>query len=435
MLFIDQPVGTGFSWTDSPDDEVTSEVQVAEDVLQFLLAFLAAKPALAGNDFFVTGESYAGHYCPAVAARVAEHNAAEAAAEAAERGLVSQGPAINLKGVAIGNGLTEPATQYGAYAKFAADNGLIGDATRRGIDRIFPWCKFGIDLCQVRQTDRERGREREREAHTLPPIIALHPPTSHLFPSLSSLPHSLSLSLSLSLVQTKHKNPLGFDWVCSLALSFCGAVVYGPIMAEGGGFNVYDISKKCEGPLCYPEFEVMDRYLAQPEVLAALNVKPGLVWQSCSREVYADMLGDFMRSYADRVTPLVDGGAARFLIYVGTRDFICNWYGNERWVDALPWAGRYDFEDSDFVDWGVVGDGGGGGADAPKPAPGRVRAGTVKGDGLALTFALVEAAGHMVPMDQPAAALAMITAFTRGRNISAGWEAGVRGGQARLGVA
>ncbi len=163
MLFIDQPVGTGFSWTDSPDDEVTSEVQVAEDVLQFLLAFLAAKPALAGNDFFVTGESYAGHYCPAVAARVAEHNAAEAAAEAAERGLVSQGPAINLKGVAIGNGLTEPATQYGAYAKFAADNGLIGDATRRGIDRIFPWCKFGIDLCQVRQTDRERGRERERE--------------------------------------------------------------------------------------------------------------------------------------------------------------------------------------------------------------------------------------------------------------------------------
>lgn len=223
-------------------------------------------------------------------------------------------------------------------------------------------------------------------------------------------------------------------------------------MAAAGNFNVYDITKECIGPLCYPEFDVMDKYLAQPDVLASLNVKPGLAWQSCSREVYADMLGDFLRSYADRVTPLVDSGT-RALIYVGTRDFICNWYGNERWVDALPWSGRYAFEDSDFVDWGVVGEAGeteeeGGGdisAPKPKPAPPRTRAGTVKGDGLPLTFALVEAAGHMVPMDQPAAALAMITAFTRGRNLSAGWAAGAGAGgvgavaaahpQARLGVA
>jgi len=139
MLFIDQPVGTGFSWTDSPDDEVTSEAQVADDVLDFLLEFLAAKPALADNPFFVTGESYAGHYVPAVASRIAAHNASETRSTAP----------IALRGFAIGNGLTEPATQYGAYADFARDNGLIGDATRAGIKKIFPWCKFGIDLCQV----------------------------------------------------------------------------------------------------------------------------------------------------------------------------------------------------------------------------------------------------------------------------------------------
>ena len=219
-------------------------------------------------------------------------------------------------------------------------------------------------------------------------------------------------------------------------------------MAAAGNFHVYDITKECVGPLCYPEFEVLDRYLAQPDVLAALNVKPGLQWQSCSREVYADMLGDFLRSYSDRVTPLVDAGT-RALVYVGMRDFICNWYGNERWVDALPWGGRYAFEDSDFVDWGVVEEeeegeeaGARAGGGPPNPAPGCARSGTVKGDGLALTFALVEGAGHMVPMDQPAAALAMITAFTRGRNISAGWAGGAAGAataahahQARLGVA
>lgn len=375
MIFIDQPVGTGFSWSDAPEDEVTSEKQVADDVLDFLIEFIDAKPHLAASPFFVTGESYAGHYVPAVAARIAEHNASEHRRTAP----------IALRGLAIGNGLTEPAIQYGAYADFARDNGLISNEVRAGIRRIYPWCKFGIDLCQ---------------------------------------------------------GPLGFDWVCSLALSFCTATVYEPIMAASDrNFNVYDITKECVGPLCYPEFGVMDKYLAQPDVRAALNVKPGLQWQSCSRQVYMDFLGDFLRNYDDRVTPLVDAGT-RALIYVGTRDFICNWYGNERWVDALPWAGRYDFEDSDFVDWGVADDapGAAGQAAAPRPGPGKKRAGTVKGDGLALTFALVEGAGHMVPMDQPAASLAMVTAWTRGRNISAGWKGGGGGGRAvdgqpRLGVA
>ena len=190
MLFIDQPVGTGFSWTDSPEDEVTSEKQVADDVLDFLIEFLASKPALVGNPFFVTGESYAGHYVPAVASRIAAHNASTARVTTP----------IALAGFAIGNGLTEPATQYGAYADFARDNGLIGDATRAGIRRVFPWCKFGIDLCQVRRGGRGRGENRGASTRPSPslkknafapipiPISRSHPFLCSLSPRLPSLP-------------------------------------------------------------------------------------------------------------------------------------------------------------------------------------------------------------------------------------------------------
>jgi len=178
MLFIDQPVGTGFSWTDSAEDEVTSEKQVADDVLDFLIEFLGSKPALAGNPFFVTGESYAGHYVPAVASRIAAHNASDARTTTP----------IQLRGFAIGNGLTEPATQYGAYADFARDNGLIGDMTRAGIRRIFPWCKFGIDLCQVRKSGSRRESVKQRRAQASNPSI--HPSILTLFfcflPSLIS---------------------------------------------------------------------------------------------------------------------------------------------------------------------------------------------------------------------------------------------------------
>jgi len=55
---------------------------------------------------FITGESYAGHYVPAIAAHVKKQNNKD----------------INLVGVAIGNGLVDPYTQYPAYVKFAAEN-------------------------------------------------------------------------------------------------------------------------------------------------------------------------------------------------------------------------------------------------------------------------------------------------------------------------
>ena len=40
-------------------------------------AFFKQHPEFAKNDFFITGESYAGHYIPAFAARVHEGNKAK----------------------------------------------------------------------------------------------------------------------------------------------------------------------------------------------------------------------------------------------------------------------------------------------------------------------------------------------------------------------
>lgn len=40
-------------------------------------AFFTEHPDLADNDFYITGESYAGHYIPAFAARVHQGNKAK----------------------------------------------------------------------------------------------------------------------------------------------------------------------------------------------------------------------------------------------------------------------------------------------------------------------------------------------------------------------
>ena len=60
-------------------------------------------PCLPLPSLLPPGESYAGHYVPAVASGVYH---------ASKSGELS--PPVNLQGLAIGNGLTDPAIQYGA---------------------------------------------------------------------------------------------------------------------------------------------------------------------------------------------------------------------------------------------------------------------------------------------------------------------------------
>ena len=122
LVFVDQPINTGFSYSDDPRDRVFSERLVAEDMLDFFQAFYTARPDLASRPTFVTGESYAGHYAPAVAERLWR------AAHLGEGDV-----AVRLGGVAIGNGLTVPGVQFGAYANFALQEGLIS----KGVSLLF----------------------------------------------------------------------------------------------------------------------------------------------------------------------------------------------------------------------------------------------------------------------------------------------------------
>ena len=80
---------------------------------------------MADRDFYVTGESYAGHYVPAVSNRIFLHNNKPDVRNK-----------INLKGFAIGNGLTDPGIQYGGYSDYALKNGLISAGTGRVVKAV-----------------------------------------------------------------------------------------------------------------------------------------------------------------------------------------------------------------------------------------------------------------------------------------------------------
>jgi hypothetical protein len=46
LVYVDQPINTGFSYSDDPSDAVHDEAKVADDMIQFLAEFVQAHPEL-----------------------------------------------------------------------------------------------------------------------------------------------------------------------------------------------------------------------------------------------------------------------------------------------------------------------------------------------------------------------------------------------------
>ncbi len=131
-MYIDNPVGTGFSFTDSDAGYAKNEKDVGKDLFAALRQFFTLFSELRGNAFYATGESYGGKYVPAVAYEIYKKSKS-----------TDPKDKINLQGVAIGNGLSDPVNQmkYGEYLYqlgLIDTNGLkqFNDVEEQGIDCI-----------------------------------------------------------------------------------------------------------------------------------------------------------------------------------------------------------------------------------------------------------------------------------------------------------
>ncbi|XP_076918484.1 serine carboxypeptidase 1-like [Bidens hawaiensis] len=95
VLFLESPVGVGFSYSNRSSDYMTGDKHTAKDSYTFLLNWLHRFPQYKTHDFFITGESYAGHYVPQLASLICSENKKR------------NQTFINLRAIAIGNALID----------------------------------------------------------------------------------------------------------------------------------------------------------------------------------------------------------------------------------------------------------------------------------------------------------------------------------------
>ncbi|XP_030512136.2 serine carboxypeptidase 24-like [Rhodamnia argentea] len=126
LLFLDSPFGVGYSVR--PALEQDGDNSTATDNYAFLNKWLEVFPKFKHRDFYLAGESYAGHYVPQLAQVIVNGN----------KGIAR--PIINLKGLLIGNPLLDPKSGDPGRWEFYWNHGLISDTTYENMKKF---CSVG----------------------------------------------------------------------------------------------------------------------------------------------------------------------------------------------------------------------------------------------------------------------------------------------------
>ncbi|CAL5191882.1 unnamed protein product [Lathyrus oleraceus] len=115
IIYLDSPVGVGFSYSRNETDYGTGDEQTALDTHVFLLKWFELYPEFLANPLFLAGESYAGVYVPTLAHKIVK---------GIEAGIKTK---LNFKGYLIGNPVADEEFDGNALVPFAHGMGLISD--------------------------------------------------------------------------------------------------------------------------------------------------------------------------------------------------------------------------------------------------------------------------------------------------------------------
>ncbi|XP_010486652.1 PREDICTED: serine carboxypeptidase-like 7 isoform X2 [Camelina sativa] len=124
IIYLDQPVGTGFSYSRTQRVNKPSDSGEAKRIHEFLHKWLGKHQEFSSNPFYVGGDSYSGKIIPALVQEISKGN------------YLCCKPPINLQGYVLGNPYTESEFERNYRIPYAHGMALISDELYESMKRI-----------------------------------------------------------------------------------------------------------------------------------------------------------------------------------------------------------------------------------------------------------------------------------------------------------
>ncbi|XP_011016537.1 PREDICTED: serine carboxypeptidase 1-like isoform X1 [Populus euphratica] len=311
IIYLDSPCGVGMSYSKNQSKYINDDLQTAADTHNFLLQWFRLYPEFVNNQFYISGESYAGIYVPTLSAEVVKGIQA------------GQDPVINFKGYLIGNGVSRSQFEgLSALVPFTHGMGLVSDDIFEEVERA---CKGNYqnasDSCYISIDKIDQALSGLNIYDILEPCY--HDPASDQQAkgnTSSNLPISFQQLGATDRPLKVRKRMFGRAW---------------PLWAfeKDGSFPSWS-ELALQGSVPCVNDEVATTWLNDESVRKAIHAEPKSIagpWQICSDRIDYGYSAGNMLPYHKNLT----AQGYRALIYSGDHDMCVPFTGTQAWTRSL----------------------------------------------------------------------------------------------------
>ncbi|KAI5118652.1 hypothetical protein M0805_002572 [Coniferiporia weirii] len=304
MIYIDQPIGTGFSYGTDTVNSTEAAAPFVWDAFQILFES-GEFSKFESREFILATESYGGHYGPSFVTYFDQQNALIA------EGKITGEPVV-VSALLINNGWYDPLLQNEAYVTFATDapgyGQLQSDKVIAELNKAF----YGEGGCQ----------EQELACYAASAADA----AGENGPGNSTLSNK----------------------VCSKADDFCVDNVFVPAV----GNRDSDDLRQNSSALFPPEYYL--NLLANETIMALIGAES--TYGECPDPPFElfTKTGDDARTWLPQLSELANS-SLKMLIWAGDADINCNWLGGHATVLAMDWYGNETLHNTPFTNMTIDG--------------------------------------------------------------------------------
>ncbi|XP_054155571.1 retinoid-inducible serine carboxypeptidase-like [Oppia nitens] len=305
LLFIDNPVGTGYSYVTNNDSLTKNNKEIAVDLVTLMKEFYKKFTNFESTPLYIFSESYGGKMTVGFAKEL--HQA-----------IKNNEIKSNFKGVALGDSWISPLDSTSSWGDYLYSLSYIDSNQKNQIDSYSKRIKDAL-----KSGDGERA--------------------TNLWATTEGLVGSLTG---------------GIDWYNVLLDTQTvsrPAVTAAKVKLYNSLANVKNSALKSAivRQLSVYSNDDLDR-LMNSEIKKKLNIPSTVTWGGQSGQVFSALSGDFMLPVVDDVDYLLNNTDLKVVVYTGQLDLIVDTIGTLNWMSTLKWSGFREFDTSPRHQFGGI---------------------------------------------------------------------------------